>query len=817
MYVKEHNKIAYNKIKEGFQVSNKVATICATGTGKSYQALQLIADNLDSKILYLTSLKSIKEQFIALCKKELSCEVETATYDGLTSERLMQTNWDYIILDEFHRGGADVWGTNLAALIRNNPHAKYLGLSATPIRYLDDMRNMADELFEGNVVYELSLAQAIAKGILPIPEYISCLYSFDEINQKISKYEDQLANSKRIKDVEAAKNLIAQAKALVASSPDIRTVLKKSIHDVQGHYIVFCSDTAQLKSLQEKASELFAEINDITIYSIYSAKKGSKRELNAFLKDNSAKLKLLFAINMISEGIHAENITGVIFLRPTASPNVYLQQMGRALSSGKKGRPQVIDMVNNTDCLKLSINLAEEVNEIIRQANYFGTDPFEFSIIDYVRKIEEVLEAVEDILYWGWNEWYDLAKAYHQKYGNLLIRGRYITEDGHALGEWIKLQRKDYRNGTIKKKHEQALNTLGIQWDPMQDYWDDGFYHAEQYLKEHGDLLVPRDYICNDGYNLGIWIYNKRQNLKKGVLTDSQKKQLDSIGMTWSIPDDQWNASYELAKQYFEEHGNLKVPRQYVTDTGMKLGMWISDRRRNYQKGMLSEDQVHRLEQIGMIWNVVDNSWEAGLEEATLYYQQFGNLVVNREYITPNNFKLGKWISHMREKYKKDKLTQEQIQQLNEVGMIWDRLLVRTRASKLKTTDIVDPHEVENSQCYVEGATKHVVVNAFERDKTARSKCLKFYKEKDGCIKCQLCGFNFGTFYGEKCNDMIEVHHIKPLSTIREEYSIDPQKDLLPLCPNCHYVVHAAFGGDIELLKNHLEGKPTDTPFSQSK
>jgi len=114
-----------------------------------------------------------------------------------------------------------------------------------------------------------------------------------------------------------------------------------------------------------------------------------------------------------------------------------------------------------------------------------------------------------------------------------------------------------------------------------------------------------------------------------------------------------------------------------------------------------------------------------------------------------------------------------------------------------------NPYEVENNT-YIEGATKQVVVNAYERDKKARKKCIDYYYKKDGTVKCQICGFDFGVFYGKSCRNLIEVHHIKPLSTIGEEYLLDPIADLLPICPNCHYVVHARFDGDIEKLINIL-------------
>ena len=70
-----------------------------------------------------------------------------------------------------------------------------------------------------------------------------------------------------------------------------------------------------------------------------------------------------------------------------------------------------------------------------------------------------------------------------------------------------------------------------------------------------------------------------------------------------------------------------------------------------------------------------------------------------------------------------------------------------------------------------------------------------------------LIGFDFGKFYGDEFSNMIEVHHIKPLSSIRKEYQLNPVEDLIPLCPNCHYVVHAKFDGDVESLREILAKK----------
>jgi len=86
----------------------------------------------------------------------------------------------------------------------------------------------------------------------------------------------------------------------------------------------------------------------------------------------------------------------------------------------------------------------------------------------------------------------------------------------------------------------------------------------------------------------------------------------------------------------------------------------------------------------------------------------------------------------------------------------------------------------------VEGAIKNISTNKYERNKEARKKCIEFHG-----TKCKICGFDFGKVYGEEFEGKIEVHHKKPLNEIKEEYVVDPINDLIPVCPNCHMIIHS--------------------------
>ena len=99
---------------------------------------------------------------------------------------------DYIILDEFHRCGAAEWGKSVRKLLTACPNSKRLGLSATNIRYLDNQRNMAEEIFDGKIASEMTLGEAIVRGILPEPKYVIAMYSYkkelDQLKKRIQHY-----------------------------------------------------------------------------------------------------------------------------------------------------------------------------------------------------------------------------------------------------------------------------------------------------------------------------------------------------------------------------------------------------------------------------------------------------------------------------------------------------------------------------------------------------------------------------------------------------------------------------------------------------
>ena len=352
----EHNQSAYRSAMEMMKRTGKAAVIHPTGTGKSIIAFKLVEELPDKRICWLSpSTYIVDTQRENVCKLEPNFRDENVFY--CTYARLMNMDYgelealrpDYIILDEFHRCGAAEWGKGVQALLQMYPQTPILGLSATNIRYLDNQRDMADELFDGNIASEMSVAEAIATGILPSPIYVLAIYSYQK---ELEKYERRVNSIRHRSNFDVNKRYLDALRRALELSVGLDQLFEKHMKDKSGKYIIFCSGKEHMDAVREQIPEWFAGIDrEPHVYSVYSEDMGSEGAFAAFKSDTSSHLKLLLCIDMLSEGIHVDDISGVILLRPTVSPIVYKQQIGRALAAGKGGNPLIFDIVNNYEGL----------------------------------------------------------------------------------------------------------------------------------------------------------------------------------------------------------------------------------------------------------------------------------------------------------------------------------------------------------------------------------------------------------------------------------------------------------------------------------
>ena len=745
----EHNYEAYENAVSMLAANQKAAIIHPTGTGKSFIGFKLCEDNPDSVFCWLspseyifkTQLENVRKaadgyepdniRFFTYAKLMLMSETEIAAIKP-----------DYIILDEFHRCGAAMWGKGVQTLLNACPGTPVLGLSATNIRYLDNQRDMADELFGGNIASKMTLGEAVVRGILKPPTYVTTIYSYQN---DIEKFQRRIQNTKN-KAVrgQAEKQLDALRRAL-ENADGLDVVFQKYITEKSGKYLVFCANKEHMDEMAAHTGEWFGRIDEAPhVYQAYSSEPETSKEFAEFKADESGHLKLLFCIDMLNEGVHVEDISGVILFRPTVSPIIYKQQIGRAMSAGSKKNAVILDIVNNIENLYSVGAICDEMQNAIDFYRYYGEDAKivneSFTVIDEVYDCRRLFDELEDMLSASWDLMYLEAKKYFKENGDLLPDTSYVTELGYPLGQWIATQRsvyrgtgkgrlsaerikqleaigmswltrnerlweenyrlakafyekngnldvcednlslyhwilrqrKKYRDGQLAESEYAALSDIGMIWE-IESAWDIHFPEAKKFFERNGHLDIPAGYVTENGMKLGAWYRTIRGLYKDNMLSADKQQELEQIGMQrTSVKERTWRQYYELAKAYYEKHGDLAVHVKYTTENGKNLGIWISSQRYAKKKGALSGEQIELLEKIGMSWHQFSSKWKIGFEYAERYCEEHGNLEVPADYVNDDGFKLGAWIATQRNKHRKNKLKLSQIKRLEELKIDWN-------------------------------------------------------------------------------------------------------------------------------------------------
>lgn len=691
----EHNEKAYHAAVRMMEQYGKAAIVHPTGTGKSYIAFKLIEDNPEKVVIWLSPSEYIfKTQLESLKRNDPDfplANVHFYTYAKLLCctqaqlEEIAAQEPAYIILDEFHRAGAECWGESTVALLKLCPEAKLLGLTATNIRYLDNNRDMTEELFDGRVASDMTLGEAIVRGILPTPNYVTTVYQYQK---DLARYQTRVDNlrSPGIQDVNQ-KYLDALRRAL-EQADGLDKVFAHHITNKSGKYIVFCANKEHMDEMISHVPEWFAKVNaEVAVYEAYSDDPGTDKAFADFKTDESDKLKLLFCIDMLNEGVHVEGVSGVILFRPTISPIIYKQQIGRALTAGENSTPLILDVVNNFEGLCSIAGLQGEMQEAVRRlyANGEGdkivTERFE--VVEQVHDCRVLFEQLQASLSSSWDHYFSEASIYYAEHGSLNIPKRYTTPAGLSLGEWLTTQRRVRAGqipGNLTEQQIARLDSIGMKWGNRNDAaWEHGLEEARKFREQFGDLQVPAKYKTKDGYPLGKWINNARKRRNDGKLTEERIRQLDQMKMIWSVFDTKWEQGYALAMNYAAKHGDLNVPVNYTTEEGEKLGAWILNQRTAYAKEMLSQDQIGRLEKIGIYWgNRNDRQWNEVYGAAKRYFEANGDLDVPVAYVSPEGYALGKWVRRQQYAYRNPEksnaiLSQERIELLDAIGMQWEK------------------------------------------------------------------------------------------------------------------------------------------------
>ncbi len=359
MQLYKHNQDTYTQLLNVLREKDKCAIVQCTGSGKGAIASKLILDNIETKqIALLVPQKSILMNYMSNFNiggnKNILCQMYQTICRRTPNElKQLYGNTDIVILDEYHKCGAEKTDPAVRFImdIVIARGGKVVGLSATPKRYLDkddkgNARNMTDELFDGICVEGVDLAQAIIRGILPAFTYIKARYGF---SSEVKRYNNYRYKNKSKGDID-------ETKLSVLTNEDfyIRDIVRKETSEVKGcqKWIVFCKNITELKEMRNKVPNWFNK--EIKLFEMYTKGMNDKENFENYkgFCESHRPINVLLTVNKLNEGVHVKGVSGVIMLRETESPIIFLQQLGRALEAGKETRPIIFDFVNNIDTIK---------------------------------------------------------------------------------------------------------------------------------------------------------------------------------------------------------------------------------------------------------------------------------------------------------------------------------------------------------------------------------------------------------------------------------------------------------------------------------
>lgn len=595
----KHNQETYEKIKLAIvDGKKKIAVSHATGTGKSYLIVKLFEDFNSDKKLVLVPSTYISNQIQALFEKYHIQNAEVILYQKLikmVDEDITAMDYSVIALDEYHHDTSKVWGEKVRKLIDTHPESIIFGTSATPIRA--DGVNTIDELFEGNCASGLSLSESIAKKIVPLPKYVGALYTLDDELERLRKKVENATNTKEEK-LEFYKKINAM-RSQIEKSYGMPIILNKHIKNREGKYIIFCKSKRHLREIKDTVIGWFktAGFKNINAYEVYSDYENKDAEYKAFCEDTSHSLHLLFCVNMLNEGLHLENISGVLLLRPTRSSIVWHQQIGRAIEANNTNTPVIIDAVNNFSSAGQGMKLLGEVKEAIvkekendlsfNDSDFMDIDTF--FVLENVIQIQKMFNEIDGKLEGSWDLYIKALVQYKEREGDCLVPQKHIEflNDNIELklGYWVADIRqftKGKQRYVLTQERINQLNNLNFVWEKDNSYTK--FYrYALLYKNKYGHVHIKyRDQI--DGYKIGNAYDRLYKDYKKGKLTEEQVNKLKDIGIdiTLNNYEKQFKLKMNLARQALDE--GVIITQKNNKYKGVDLYNWYFKNKSKFSK-----------------------------------------------------------------------------------------------------------------------------------------------------------------------------------------------------------------------------------------
>ena len=616
----EHNIEAFNRVLNAYNNGeDKVAILQATGTGKSYVALRLAYEYKDKKVLYISPSEAIIEHIKNIINNnglDINRDfpnLKFRTYQSLINlsrEEIVDLDVDLLITDELHHLGAPVWGNRINTIVDTHPNMLLFGMSAYNVR-------------DRGTIYERDMTNPDTDELFSgkvVNYYDLCDAMIDGVLPKPiyrSAYVRLYDYEKYLEDKIEEGNL---------STKDY-TEYKKLLLDVKRRI----TNAPSIPDMVRK------NIKNDGKY-IYFCPPIAEEDTN----------DIDTIMNEVKQWFDGYD---VVFYKTTSKDK----------TSGKLNREAFYndrDLEGNSVKKKLRIMFAiNQYNEGVHAPDVDGVilGRGTTSDIVYFEQIGRAL-AVKG-----------KTKEKYEEYDSLTRNELIDIAKGNGIDVSLDMTKEEI----IDKLLSPVIIDLTNNIEFIEELENNLKNRVKEIQRKQGKSN-RKIKIRNTDFDI---------NIENKDLYEILRYVRDRIN------PNNWDMMYELAKKYYEHYGNLKIPHSFKTingyesdENGYNLGIWINTQRFSYKKGTLSEDRIEKLKEIGMIFeDVHKDTWNKMYELAKKYYEHYGNLKIPFSFKTingyesdENGYNLGIWINTQRLSYKKGTLSEDRIEKLKEIGMIFE-------------------------------------------------------------------------------------------------------------------------------------------------
>lgn len=550
--------------------------------------------------------------------------------------------FDLVVADEAHRCAGKA-GSDFTAIL-DNAHirsAKRLFATATPRTYTSNVRRAAEErgvevvgmdntsVF-GDVLYVLPFGKAIKAKLLT--DYRVVIIGVDDptIVQWIARRELVTTGTGIETDSESLAAQIGLLKAI--KDYDLKRII--SFHSRVTRAEAFSTDIRQIMAWIGDEHRPGGTLRTDFVSGNMPANK-RKIKLDQLKSLSTDERGVLSNARCLSEGVDVPSLDGVAFIDPRGSQVDITQAVGRAirLSSDKKA---------GTIVLPVFIAAGQNAKDTIKASNF---KPI-WDVLNAIKAHDDVLAAELD----------QIRTELGRKPGTGIGAGdlRKITIDLPA---------------TVDASFGSALRTYLVE--QVTASWNFWFGLLEAFAEREGHCSPPQQYRTGDGFHVGRWV--SEQRMARDRMSLERTLLLEELpGWTWDPISEKWEEGFRYLNEFVNRESHAKVPDDYRTTDGYRLGNWIGKQRT--RKSNLTPERIERLEALpGWSWDALSDAWEDKFRCLKLFADQEGHTNVPGRYKTVEGFRLGRWTCNQRAI--KDSLSFERKAKLQSLpGWSWDIL-----------------------------------------------------------------------------------------------------------------------------------------------